>query len=168
MQTPPHLCHLNFFLKVPSSTQEAPFLKKTNAYPIRGAGTKMNQNGTRSGRVQGPIFEQPKWSYERDSHQKGSQKVVLDDIWSDMVQDRFLEPFLMGIPFITPFWLLKNGSLNTTRSDPFLDHFGTSAPNGISVCFFSKHGFLGRWGHFQEKVSGSKVWGGLQPSIARI
>ena len=79
MQTPPTFEALGFFESALISPRDH-FLKKTNAYPIRGAGTKMIQKWIRSGRVQGPVFEQPKWSYEGDSHQKGLQKAVLDHI----------------------------------------------------------------------------------------
>mgnify|MGYP003710519337 CR=1 FL=1 len=58
----------------------------------------------------------------------------------------------MGIPFITPFWVAKNGSLNTTRSDPFLVHFGPVAPNRICDCFFQKTVSWGDEGTFKKMV----------------
>ena len=64
----------------------------------------------------------------------------------------------MGIPFITPFWVAKNGSLNTTRSDPFLVHFVTVAANRICDCFFQKTVSWGDEGTF--KFIGRRQGGG--------
>ena len=143
LQTPPTMTPKRKFEKalIYSRTH---FLEKQNTYTKAARGTKRTQKWTKSGPVQGPIFKQPKWSYEGDSLQTEAQKVVLDHIWTDMVQDHFLGLFLEEIPFIAPFWLLKNGFLNTTRSDHILDHFCTVAPNGICVSVGSKNGFLGR------------------------
>ena len=79
LQTPPTLKTPYKFESALISPRDR-FLKKTIAYPIRGNGHKMNQKWIRSGRVQGPVFSNPKWSYEGDSHPKGLQKAVLDHI----------------------------------------------------------------------------------------
>ena len=133
------------------------FLEKQNTYTKAAHGTKRIQKWTKSGPVQGSIFKQPKWSYEGDSLQTEAQKVVLD---------HFLALFLVKIPFITPFSLLKSGSLTRTRFDFFFVIFCTVAPNGIRVLIFQKTASWGDEGTFKksEWVKG----GGFASSIARI